>query len=1064
VADDMQTILDYTNKTIEALTQVMAASSALRDQYNASYNGALALANFAKTQGDYAKDQADNVVTLMTQAAAIKSDVTQGTIAAANVRNMVSGLLDVDYIGRQGIEPVAGTSLSGAGTRMFAQPIPRSGMLNVSLFSQTGTSATVRFGRFVKTVGVVGSPIVTGDQLQPVGGPYSVTVLPGINYFALNVAVNANEHLGFYVGSTSSVVQTSGTPGDSGGYFNVGTDTTPAGSTFTAGTVTSNTRLEISFQIATTSTIKANLLATTAMLAALRTEFNNGGVVTLVPIGDTGGFASTVGSSYGSAASNFTGYCNGEPTPNRWTVLENMRVRIASGSTGAGNIWIMSPNGAGSYYRFANFPVNMGSAQNTITFPADTLVPPNSLLVYSPNPIQSSGTRVNSSTTYLGKFGITTFTATSNDIGEVVNPVLASSTSGVSMAATIRDVGVSDVGVMQPDTEASGNIDPSTVMTGVRLVTTTTQLAAGYSTTLPIAIPANAPRVLAMVNIERVVEYDANGVALASGTGLALYKLNAATAFIRVGWTAAQQTAGAAVYFGQNIFTPKVASLRRFIANLRLTASQWLEASKDQFGRALQGFVINADNTDFLPRLATENLFDWNRATQGFALVGSTNVMNANASQSISDYMPVQPNTIYAYGGLVGATSEYGADLTFLRGDVTGTGFFYTTGPSAVFARHNFFLNDNGANLAADSFFSPAPIAAVVTGFIDNGTGGGTPTGVAGNILTVTGTTSGALAVGQVIVWPGFSGGIVTITQLNVGGNPARVGISGNQVAPAGSVISAAVQPVAKPRRYSRYALPIGDAGKGAPAIIARPSRLEGMIWNAYGDSITEVGSGSYFFNYPTVMEIQHRLGLRMVNNYGKGGTTLANINENPRNDVLYRATTMGPVDGVGLVTFAGGTNDFGLDGGSGTQLGTSLTTAVEDTMIGTLNRRIPLLLTRFPNALIIGMTPFGRGDEHYVTGGDINPDTGGRGSSNDQRGTAKSVNGFGYSQEDYVNAMIERFRYWGIPYIDFFHERSWFAYNAASDAVWGSNGAHFGIYHQIVARRIEQKIADMGW
>lgn len=58
--------------------------------------------------------------------------------------------------------------------------------------------------------------------------------------------------------------------------------------------------------------------------------------------------------------------------------------------------------------------------------------------------------------------------------------------------------------------------------------------------------------------------------------------------------------------------------------------------------------------------------------------------------------------------------------------------------------------------------------AAEVTGFIDDGTGGGSPSGVAGTVLTVTAVASGTLAVGQTIVGAGIISG-TKITALGTG-------------------------------------------------------------------------------------------------------------------------------------------------------------------------------------------------------------------------------------------------------------------------------------------------------
>ena len=125
------------------------------------------------------------------------------------------------------------------------------------------------------------------------------------------------------------------------------------------------------------------------------------------------------------------------------------------------------------------------------------------------------------------------------------------------------------------------------------------------------------------------------------------------------------------------------------------------------------------------------------------------------------------------------------------------------------------------------------------------------------------------------------------------------------------------------------------------------------------GDSITEgVGVSSVELRYTSVFE---KISGAKVYNYGISGTRIARNHkptvDNPSWDLCFldRVEAMEP--NADVVVVFGGTNDYGHgDGGLGTPLDRS-----EYTFYGAMHSLIQRLISKYPDAVIVFMTPLHR-------------------------------------------------------------------------------------------------------
>ena len=139
--------------------------------------------------------------------------------------------------------------------------------------------------------------------------------------------------------------------------------------------------------------------------------------------------------------------------------------------------------------------------------------------------------------------------------------------------------------------------------------------------------------------------------------------------------------------------------------------------------------------------------------------------------------------------------------------------------------------------------------------------------------------------------------------------------------------------------------------------------QLKGIKANFLGDSITEgVGVPSPEFAYWNVLK--EKFGLAEVRGYGIGGTRIARQHTPTANrpqfdrDFCSRVGEMNP--DADLVVVFGGTNDFGHgDAPIGTPADRT-----PDTFYGACHTLMRSLIERFPQAVIVFMTPLHRSSE----------------------------------------------------------------------------------------------------
>lgn len=174
---------------------------------------------------------------------------------------------------------------------------------------------------------------------------------------------------------------------------------------------------------------------------------------------------------------------------------------------------------------------------------------------------------------------------------------------------------------------------------------------------------------------------------------------------------------------------------------------------------------------------------------------------------------------------------------------------------------------------------------------------------------------------------------------------------------------------------------------------------LKGKKINFLGDSITE-GHGcsgeEHFFT--TLIGQRYGAGCR---NYGIGGTRLARQikpSENPRHDLDFpsRVAEMDP--DADIVVVFGGTNDFGHgDAPMG-----DFTDRTKDTFCGALHELYRSLLEKYPESVIVVLTPLHRATENDPTGGGCKP-------------------GATHVLRDYVEKIRQTAEYYSLPVLDLF-------------------------------------------
>ncbi len=174
---------------------------------------------------------------------------------------------------------------------------------------------------------------------------------------------------------------------------------------------------------------------------------------------------------------------------------------------------------------------------------------------------------------------------------------------------------------------------------------------------------------------------------------------------------------------------------------------------------------------------------------------------------------------------------------------------------------------------------------------------------------------------------------------------------------------------------------------------------LKGKKIAFLGDSITE-GHGTTSIEHTFWNVLAKRTGAFSYG-YGIGGTRIApqrKPSENPVFDLYFGSRVDEMIPDADFVVGFGGTNDYGHGDAA---LGT-MADRTEDTFYGSLHVLMRKLIERYPEALIVFMTPLHRLGE---SGRDYN--------EFGVRNTAKL--------QAYVDAIIEVGAYYGIPVLDLF-------------------------------------------
>ncbi len=185
------------------------------------------------------------------------------------------------------------------------------------------------------------------------------------------------------------------------------------------------------------------------------------------------------------------------------------------------------------------------------------------------------------------------------------------------------------------------------------------------------------------------------------------------------------------------------------------------------------------------------------------------------------------------------------------------------------------------------------------------------------------------------------------------------------------------------------------------------------MVVNCLGDSITHgyIGGGQQWANPTWCQQVATNLRCS-VNNYGVSATSICNGSSE---SFVARLNNMSQSK-IDLLIIFGGTNDYGDK--RATTLGTISDTAAQGTNFYTsFKYLIETAINKYPSAQIGIITPMRR--------------------------STYSVNSYGISIEDIVNAEVAVAKYYGVPCYDFFHEGGVNPQINIHRTTWTSDGLH---------------------
>jgi hypothetical protein len=191
------------------------------------------------------------------------------------------------------------------------------------------------------------------------------------------------------------------------------------------------------------------------------------------------------------------------------------------------------------------------------------------------------------------------------------------------------------------------------------------------------------------------------------------------------------------------------------------------------------------------------------RITGDLSVTGN-GVFGGNGEFNGTSALKLPTGTTVQRPATLGANIRYNTTIGQYEGYDVNTSGWSSIGGGATGGAGNQVFYENDQVVTANytipsdknaSTTGPMTIESInITGFIDSGSGSstGTPSGAAGNVLTVTGVTSGVLYIGAVLSGPGVTAG-TTITNFGGGQGPAGTGGTGTYTVSASQDTLAAV-------------------------------------------------------------------------------------------------------------------------------------------------------------------------------------------------------------------------------------------------------------------------------
>lgn len=194
---------------------------------------------------------------------------------------------------------------------------------------------------------------------------------------------------------------------------------------------------------------------------------------------------------------------------------------------------------------------------------------------------------------------------------------------------------------------------------------------------------------------------------------------------------------------------------------------------------------------------------------------------------------------------------------------------------------------------------------------------------------------------------------------------------------------------------------------------------LKGKKINFLGDSITE-GVGASDIDHAYLNVLKKNEGLAEARNYGISATRIARQSTYKTEGlVAYVDRYMEMDDDADVVVVFGGTNDYGH---GDAKMGEP-TDKCPDTFYGAMNILLDGLITKYPKATIVFMTPLQRSESPNPNRYNLTP--------------------YGLDLIDYVNVIKERCQYYSIPVLDLYSMAGIHPANETNKNTYCPDGLH---------------------